>query len=92
MMQLVHIALVQWHLFDREDLAIAGDTAILGQNRSGKSTLIDLIQAVMTGGGPGVGTNSTARRAKPATANRSGPCAATAWVNSTSMSFCEKRL
>ncbi|MER8659090.1 ATP-binding protein [Mesorhizobium sp. M0674] len=52
MMQLVHIALVQWHLFDREDLAIAGDTAILGQNRSGKSTLIDLIQAVMTGGGP----------------------------------------
>ncbi|HEY6817635.1 MAG TPA: SbcC/MukB-like Walker B domain-containing protein [Croceibacterium sp.] len=50
MMQLVHIALVQWHLFGREDLSIAGDTAILGQNRSGKSTLIDLIQAVMTGG------------------------------------------
>ncbi|MDX8506247.1 SbcC/MukB-like Walker B domain-containing protein [Mesorhizobium captivum] len=50
MMQLVHIALVQWHLFSREDLAIAGDTAILGQNRSGKSTLIDLIQTVMTGG------------------------------------------
>lgn len=50
MMQLAHIALVQWHLFSREDLAVRGDTAILGQNRSGKSTLIDLIQAVMTGG------------------------------------------
>lgn len=50
MMQLAHIALVQWHLFGREDLAISGDSAILGQNRSGKSTLIDLIQAVMTGG------------------------------------------
>lgn len=50
MMQLAHIALVQWHLFSREDLAISGDSAILGQNRSGKSTLIDLIQAVMTGG------------------------------------------
>ncbi|WP_342248960.1 SbcC/MukB-like Walker B domain-containing protein [Sphingomonas sp. OTU376] len=50
MMKLVHIALVQWHLFSREDLSLSGDTAILGQNRSGKSTLIDLIQAVMTGG------------------------------------------
>lgn len=50
MMQLTRIALVQWHLFAREDLDVAGDTAILGKNRSGKSTLIDLIQAVMTGG------------------------------------------
>lgn len=50
MMQLAHIALVQWHLFAAEDLAISGDTAVLGQNRSGKSTLIDLIQAVMAGG------------------------------------------
>ena len=50
MMQLAHIALVQWHLFGREDISLSGDTAILGRNRSGKSTLIDLIQAVMTGG------------------------------------------
>jgi uncharacterized protein YPO0396 len=49
-MQLAHIALVQWHLFAAEDLAIHGDTAVLGQNRSGKSTLIDLVQAVMAGG------------------------------------------
>lgn len=50
MMQLSRIALVQWHLFSREDLVITGDAAILGKNRSGKSTLIDLIQTVMTGG------------------------------------------
>ncbi|WP_395676454.1 SbcC/MukB-like Walker B domain-containing protein [Inquilinus sp.] len=50
MMQLCRIVLVQWHLFGREDLDISGDAAILGKNRSGKSTLIDLIQAVMTGG------------------------------------------
>lgn len=50
MMHLAHIALVQWHLFAAEDLLIHGDTAVLGQNRSGKSTLIDLIQAVMAGG------------------------------------------
>ncbi len=50
MMQLRRISLVQWHLLVRADLDVWGDTAILGKNRSGKSTLIDLIQAVMTGG------------------------------------------
>lgn len=50
MIELTRISLVQWHLLSRADLDLAGDAAILGQNRSGKSTLIDLIQAVMTGG------------------------------------------
>lgn len=50
MMQLSRISLVQWHLFRREDLDMVGNGAILGQNTSGKSTLIDLIQAVMAGG------------------------------------------
>jgi len=50
MMGLTKIALVQWHLFARADLDINGNAAILGPNRSGKSTLIDLIQAVLTGG------------------------------------------
>ncbi|MBB4346294.1 SbcC/MukB-like Walker B domain-containing protein [Aliirhizobium cellulosilyticum] len=50
MMQLSRISLVQWHLFHKEDLDISGNSAILGQNTSGKSTLIDLIQAVMAGG------------------------------------------
>ncbi|WP_225421333.1 SbcC/MukB-like Walker B domain-containing protein [Sphingomonas parva] len=49
-MELRRIVLIQWHLFHRADLDLWGDAAILGQNRSGKSTLIDLIQAVMTGG------------------------------------------
>lgn len=50
MMGLSRIALVQWHLFTRADLDVGGNAAILGPNRSGKSTLIDLIQAVLTGG------------------------------------------
>ena len=50
MMELRRIVLVQWHLLAPADLEVAGDTAILGQNRSGKSTLIDLVQAVLTGG------------------------------------------
>jgi predicted ATP-dependent endonuclease of OLD family len=50
MMQLSRICLVQWHLFVKADLDVQGDAAILGPNRSGKSTLIDLIQTVMTGG------------------------------------------
>ncbi len=50
MMELRRIVLVRWHLLIRADLNVSGDIAILGQNRSGKSTLIDLIQAVLTGG------------------------------------------
>ncbi|MGH7025907.1 SbcC/MukB-like Walker B domain-containing protein [Brevundimonas sp.] len=50
MYNLSRISLVNWHLFGREDIDVRGDTAILGRNRSGKSTLIDLVQTVMTGG------------------------------------------
>ena len=50
MITLSRISLVNWHLFGREDIDVRGDTAILGRNRSGKSTLIDLVQTVMTGG------------------------------------------
>jgi hypothetical protein len=50
MMFLSRIALVNWHIFPRADLDLSGNAAILGKNRSGKSTLIDLVQAVMTGG------------------------------------------
>ena len=50
MMQLRRISLIQWHMLGRADLDLWGDTAILGKNRSGKSTLIDLIQVIMTGG------------------------------------------
>lgn len=49
-MELRRIVLVNWHMMVRADLDLAGDAAILGQNRSGKSTIIDLIQAIMAGG------------------------------------------
>lgn len=48
-MKLSHYALVNWHLFPREDIDIAGDSGILGENRSGKSTLADGIQITFTG-------------------------------------------
>lgn len=48
-MELCRISLVNWHLFDREDIEVAGHIGILGENRSGKSTLLDLIQTVFTG-------------------------------------------
>jgi hypothetical protein len=49
-MELRRIVLVNWHMMAKADLNLAGDAAILGQNRSGKSTIIDLIQAIMAGG------------------------------------------
>lgn len=52
MIELRRIVLVNWHLLSRADLDLAGDAAILGQNRSGKSTIIDLIQAILAGGSP----------------------------------------
>jgi hypothetical protein len=50
--ELRRIVLVNWHLLTRSDLDLAGDAAILGQNRSGKSTIIDLMQAILAGGSP----------------------------------------
>lgn len=50
MIQLTGISLVNWHLFSVADIGFSGNTAVLGKNATGKSTLIDLIQAVMTGG------------------------------------------
>ncbi len=50
MMQLRHIAMVNWHLFDVCDLDVAGHIGVLGENRSGKSTILDMAQVVLTGG------------------------------------------
>ncbi|MBV8472639.1 MAG: hypothetical protein JO107_15095 [Hyphomicrobiales bacterium] len=53
MFRLVNIALINWHLIDIADIEIdessEGIAGILGENRSGKSTLLDLVQTVMTG-------------------------------------------
>jgi uncharacterized protein YPO0396 len=50
MMELSHIAMVNWHLFDVEDIAIGGHAGVFGENRSGKSTILDMAQVVLTGG------------------------------------------
>jgi hypothetical protein len=50
MMELHHVAMVNWHLFDVEDIEIAGHTGVFGENRSGKSTILDMAQVVLTGG------------------------------------------
>jgi hypothetical protein len=50
MMELRHIAMVNWHLFDVEDIDIIGHTGVFGENRSGKSTILDMAQVVLTGG------------------------------------------
>jgi len=50
MMELRHIAMVNWHLFDVEDIEITGHIGVFGENRSGKSTILDMAQVVLTGG------------------------------------------
>src|SRR5215469_7363131 len=50
MMELRHIAMVNWHLFDVEDIELTGHTGVFGENRSGKSTILDMAQVVLTGG------------------------------------------
>ncbi|HWN51589.1 MAG TPA: SbcC/MukB-like Walker B domain-containing protein [Xanthobacteraceae bacterium] len=50
MMELRHFAMVNWHLFDAEDIEVAGHIGVLGENRSGKSTVLDMAQIVLTGG------------------------------------------
>ena len=50
MMALRHLAMVNWHLFDVEDVEIGGHAGVFGENRSGKSTILDMAQVVLTGG------------------------------------------
>jgi fructose-specific phosphotransferase system component IIB len=49
MMELVRFGLINWYLASREDIDVAGNIAILGKNRSGKSSLLDMAQVVLTG-------------------------------------------
>jgi hypothetical protein len=50
MMELRHLAMVNWHLFEFEDIEIGGHAGVFGENRSGKSTILDMAQIVLTGG------------------------------------------
>jgi energy-coupling factor transporter ATP-binding protein EcfA2 len=47
--QLVRIGMINWHLLPALDIDVTGDVGVIGENRSGKSTLLDLIQVVVTG-------------------------------------------
>jgi hypothetical protein len=49
MLKLVKIGLINWYLASREDLDVVGHLAILGRNTHGKSTLLDMMQTVLTG-------------------------------------------
>lgn len=49
MKQLVRIGMINWHLLPALDIDVTGDVGVIGENRSGKSTLLDLIQVVISG-------------------------------------------
>lgn len=51
MMQLRRMGLINWHILPAMDIDIAGHAGVIGENRSGKTTLLDMIQVVMTGNG-----------------------------------------
>ncbi len=44
-----HLVLVNWHNFEPLELPFSRLTAVIGENRSGKSTLLDAIQVAMLG-------------------------------------------
>lgn len=49
MKKLNRIVLVNWYLLGAEEIHIRGNTAIIGPTGSGKSSLLDAIQTVLTG-------------------------------------------
>lgn len=49
-MELRRLIMVNWHLFDVADIEVTGHVGVLGENRSGKSTILDMAQVVLTGG------------------------------------------
>ncbi|TDO96767.1 SbcC/MukB-like Walker B domain-containing protein [Marinomonas balearica] len=49
MKKLNRIVLVNWYLLGAEEIDIRGNTAIIGPTGSGKSSLLDAIQTVLTG-------------------------------------------
>lgn len=62
MKKLTKIRLVNWHYFENETIDISGSFLISGENASGKSTLLDAIQFVLT---------NNSRRFNPAANERS---------------------
>ncbi len=50
MKRLVRMLLVNWYRIEQETIEIRGHTALIGPNASGKSSLLDAVQAVLVGG------------------------------------------
>lgn len=47
MYELVNVGLIDWFLMGRQDIPVRGAIGVYGENRSGKSTLLDAIQTTM---------------------------------------------
>lgn len=50
MKQLKKIKLINWHLFLNQTITLSGNALLSGENGVGKSTLLDALQYVLTGG------------------------------------------
>lgn len=50
MKRLVRLLLVNWYRLEQQSIEIEGHTAVIGPNASGKSSLLDAVQAVLVGG------------------------------------------
>lgn len=57
MKRLTKIILVQWYLFEAEEIPVVGHTAIIGANGAGKSSIIDGVQTVLCGGNKTISLN-----------------------------------
>jgi len=49
MKRLVRLLLINWYRIEQASIAIDGHTAVIGPNASGKSSLLDAVQAVLVG-------------------------------------------
>lgn len=50
MKRLVRLLLINWYRLEQASIELQGHTAVIGPNASGKSSLLDAIQAVLVGG------------------------------------------
>lgn len=65
MYELRNLAIANWHNFDPQDIPFGRMTAIIGENKSGKSTLLDALQVALLGNHGGlVRLNKAANESK----------------------------
>ena len=49
-MKLVKMKLINWHIFSNHTIEFNGNTLITGENACGKSTVLDALYYVLSGG------------------------------------------